>query len=138
MENTEKPSQNGFCEGERSVKQSFTERPTIIIPDYDINAKNYAHKPLVKLTLEDQQYLNIWREKARKLYKKYNGVYTDADEQYLVDPDPFESKWFIFRIKPPSRRATQPSPCLSVISCNDTNSFDLINQDLLPKFALNP
>jgi hypothetical protein len=114
-----------------------TPRPTIIIHTYDINAINNTYKPLITLTHQDQIYLNIWREKARKLYKKYNGIYTEVDETYLIDPDPFECKWFIFRIKPMSRRATQPSPCLTVISSNN-NDVDLINHDLLDKFILNP
>jgi hypothetical protein len=115
-----------------------TPRPTITIPVYNINANNNTHKPLIALTNEDQLYLNIWREKARKLYKKYNSICTEMHEKYLVDPDPFECKWFIFYIKPKSRHATQPSPCLSVISFKSNDDLDFINQDLIDKFTLNP
>ena len=113
----------------------ITERPTINIPIYDVNASNSNYKPLVALTKDDQIYLNIWREKARKLYKKYNGYFTEQDEKYLIDPDPFESKWYIFYIKPKSRKDTpRPSPCFSIKS-NATS--DDLNHDLLAKFELN-
>jgi hypothetical protein len=113
-----------------------TPRPTIIIPPYDINSKENPCKPLVGLTKDDQIYLNAWREKARKLYKKHNGYFTEADEKYLVDPDPFECKWFIFRVKPKSRRATPAaSPSLSVISLSD-NTYSSLNHDLFVKFTL--
>lgn len=118
-----------------------TPKPTITIPFYDITTKNYTYKPMIILSIEDHAYLNIWREKARKLYKKCNGYYTEADEKLLIDPDPFESKWYIFRVKSKSRRATPaPSPCLSVISGNvaENNEIEVINQDLLVKFVLNP
>ena len=84
----------------------ITLRPTIIIPDFDIKDKNNNYKPMVRLTKEDEDYLNIWRNKARKLYKKYNGICTIEDEKYLIDPDPFESKWFIFKIKSKSQKPT--------------------------------
>jgi hypothetical protein len=113
-----------------------TPRPTITIPVYNINATNNTYKGLITLTNEDHIYLNIWREKARKLYKKYNGICIGMHEKYLVDPDPFECKWFIFRIKPKSHPA--PSPCLSVISFKMNDDTDLINQDLIDKFTLNP
>jgi hypothetical protein len=137
MENTAQPSQNTFCEDEPSVKHCFTKRPMIIIPVYDINTKDNNYKPLIILTKEDQIYLNVWREKARKLYKKHNGFFSEADEKYLIDPDPFECKWFIFRVKPKSRRATPaPSPSMSVISLNDSKYSGTLNQDLLVKFTL--
>jgi hypothetical protein len=117
----------------------ITPKPTIIIPTYNINAKDNNCKPLIVLTKDDQIYLNKWREKGRKLYKKFNGYFTEADEKFLIDPDPFESKWFIFRVKPKSRRATPAaSPSLSVISVNNDKYPEPLNHDLLVKFALNP
>jgi hypothetical protein len=113
------------------AKHCFTEKPTIIIPEYDVNAKDgRGYKQLVVLTNQDQIYLNIWREKARKLYKKYNGIFTEEDEKYLVDPDPFESKWYVFRIKSKSRKPTPtPSPIIYPEPIKN-------NQGLLSKFAL--
>jgi hypothetical protein len=114
----------------------ITTRPTIIIPPYDINSSNSSYKPLIKLTKEDEYYLNVWREKARKLYKKYNGYFTEGDEKYLVDPDPFECKWYIFRVKPKSRKATPAaSPSFSMKSY--TIGEDM-HQDLIGKFILTP
>ncbi len=113
-----------------------TERPTIYIQSYNINETASHYKSLVSLTKEDIVYLNKWREKARKLYKKYNGLFSEEDEKYLVDPDPFEAKWFIFRIKPKSRKNTpMPSPCLSIKSFGNENDD---GYDLLAKFELNP
>ena len=111
-----------------------TKRPTITIPTYDLNAKDNKdnkYKPLVKLTKEDDIYLNTWREKASKLYKKHTGYYNKGDEQCLIDPDPFESKWYIFYIKPQSRKAT---PLIS----NKMHNSDYIEPDLVVKFELGP
>jgi hypothetical protein len=81
----------------------ITPRPNIIIPEFNMHAKDNC-KPLIILTETDQIYLERWRKKSRKLYEKFNGFFTDADEKYLIDPDPFECKWYIFRIKSKSRR----------------------------------
>jgi hypothetical protein len=113
----------------------ITLRPTIIIPDFDIKDKNNNYKPLVKLTKEDENYLNIWREKARKLYKKYNGMYTIEDEKYLIDPDPFESKWFIFKIKSKSRKPT-PAFGSSTPSFTSFQLPDALNYDFNSGFVL--
>jgi hypothetical protein len=109
-----------------------TARPTIEIPEWNENQKT-NYKPLVVLTKDDEAYLNVWREKARRLYKKYNGIYSQEDEKYLVDPDPFDSKWYIFKIKSKSRKPTpMPSPYIFY------ETTPLNNEDLLTKFKLAP
>jgi hypothetical protein len=72
---------------------------------------------IIVLTKEDKDYLNMWREKARRKYKKYTGSYKPSNEELLNDPDPFESKWYIFSIdKPPTPQLKPytpvPSPLL--------------------------
>jgi hypothetical protein len=108
----------------------MNDRPTIIIPEFDINAPPKMYAPLVRLTKEDYAYLEIWREKARKLYKKHTGFYSQEDEKLLIDPDPFDAKWYIFRVK--SLRKSTPAPSPVFIPA----IHQLTNQDLAGKFAL--
>ena len=108
------------------------EKPTIIIPIFDINAAPIRYTPLITLTNEDQAYLDIWREKACRLYKKYVGVYSKEDDKYLIDPDPFEAKWYIFRVK--SSRSRKSTPVPSPVFIPDINHIP--NHDLAAKFAL--
>ena len=105
-------------------------KPTILIPIFDINAPPLTYKPLISLTKEDQAYLDVWREKARRLYKKHTGVYTQEHDKFLIDPDPFDAKWYIFRVK--SSRKSTPAP--SPIFIPDIDQ--LPNHDLAAKFAL--
>ncbi len=77
-------------------------KPTIIIPEYDPRDTPKATiytRQIVQLSESDKIYLELWREKARKKYKKhFNYKYLDKDdENALADPDPF-AKWYIFRI----------------------------------------
>lgn len=114
---------------------STTERPQILVSDYNATVNYNKYTPLSILTKNDQLFLNFWREKQRRLYKKYTSQYNENDEKYLIDPDPFEAKWYIFRIKSKSRRATPaPSPYFPAA---DEEIYPN-NQDLLPKFTLNP
>ena len=93
-----------------------TPRPIIEIPEYDINTK-YTYVSISILSKEDNDYLNVWRDKARRKYKKIVGHYNIEDEQYLIDPDPFTDKWFIFSIK---RKPTpKPSPILTSNNANN-------------------
>lgn len=77
-------------------------KPTIIIPEYDVRDSpkiSIYKRQMVILSESDKKYLDIWREKARKKYKKhFNYKYLqEDDENCLIDPDPF-AKWYIFRI----------------------------------------
>ena len=87
------------------------EKPEITIPIYDINTK-YTYKPIIVLTEEDYAYLNIWREKARRIYKRVTGYYSLEEEKHLIDPDPFTDKWYIFSIS--HKRTPKSSPLFSL------------------------
>jgi hypothetical protein len=79
-----------------------TNKPTIIIPSYDPRDPpkiSIYKRQIIILSETDNKYLNLWREKARRKYKRYfNYTYLqEEDETLLLDPDPF-AKWYIFYI----------------------------------------
>jgi hypothetical protein len=100
----------------------ITPRPIILIPDFD--TKNVRTRiPMIVLTKEDKDYLNMWREKARRKYKKYTGNYKPSDEELLNDPDPFECKWYIFNINKDTPNLKSYTPLPSPLLQSTTLSY---------------
>ncbi len=107
---------------------AITPRPIILIPDFDTkNVRRYVQ--MIRLTKEDNDYLNIWREKAKRRYKKYTGNYTNNDDNLLIDPDPFECKWYIFNINKttPHIKSHNHTPLPSPLLCTQTSIVPLID-----------
>lgn len=75
-------------------------KPTIILYDDDEKRLIEPDNRVPPLLSEDKELLVRWREKARRRYARYNGGWSKEDEKYLIDPNPFEAKWYIFRVKP--------------------------------------
>jgi hypothetical protein len=75
---------------------SYTARPKIIL--YDISSLNVKYKTsepgLIKLSEEDDDYLEEWRIKQSLLFLSIN-EYEPSDKD-IEDPDPFTDIWYIF------------------------------------------
>ena len=112
-----------------------TKRPTIIIPQYNIDEpqiQSIYKKQMVVLTEDDKKYLNEWREKAKKKYKKYFGYkYLQSDDEAaLIDPDPF-AKWYIFHIDKKSRSAVSTPSVTPALTSKEWPSIDMSIINLL-------
>lgn len=109
-----------------------TKRPTISIPPYCVDEQSIYKKQMVVLTEDDKKYLNEWREKAKKKYKKYFGYkyLQEDDEKTLIDPDPF-AKWHIFHIDKKSRSHPSTPSATPILITQDWTSIKMSNLHLL-------
>ena len=75
---------------------TYTARPKIILYDiYSLDVKYKTSKPgLIKLSKEDNDYLEEWRIKQRLLFLSINDY--EPRNKEIEDPDPFTDIWYIF------------------------------------------